>query len=93
MPNGKIVGLSKIARVIDALAKKLQVQERLTSELCELLSNTLGAKGVIVVCEAGHLCMKMRGVEKQNSITTTSDFTGAFNQAKTREEFMNLIRG
>ena len=91
MPNGKIVGLSKIARVIDALAKKLQVQERLTSELCELLSNTLGAKGVIVVCEAGHLCMKMRGVEKQESTTTTLEYSGIFEDNALRAEFFKML--
>jgi len=80
IPNGYITGLSKIARVVDIFSHRLQVQE------------TLNPLGVMVVVEAKHMCMQMRGVEKQNSITTTSDFTGAFNQAKTREEFMNLIR-
>ena len=91
MPDGKIVGLSKIARAVNALAKRLQVQERLTSELCELLSNTLGAKGVIVVCEAGHLCMKMRGVEKQDSTTTTMEYSGVFEDNNLREEFLKLL--
>lgn len=91
IPNGKIVGLSKIARVIDALAKRLQVQERLTSELCELLTRTLGAKGVIVMCEAGHLCMKMRGVEKQESMTTTLEYSGDFENENLRSEFLKML--
>lgn len=91
MPDGKIVGLSKIARVVNALAKRLQVQERLTSELCELLTNTLSAKGVIVVCEAGHLCMKMRGVEKQESLTTTMEYSGDFNNENLRMEFLKML--
>lgn len=91
MPDGKIVGLSKIARVVNALAKRLQVQERLTSELCELLSRTLSAKGVIVVCEAGHLCMKMRGVEKQESQTTTMEYSGDFNNENLRMEFLKML--
>ena len=92
VPSGKIVGLSKMARIVNAFARRLQVQERFTAELCTEIRRATGAAGVIVVCNAQHLCMKMRGVEKHNSITTTSDFTGAFNQAKTREEFMNLIQ-
>ena len=91
MPDGKIVGLSKIARVVDSLAKRLQVQERLTSELCELLSKTLGAKGVIVVCEAGHLCMKMRGVEKQDSTTTTLEYSGVYEDCSLRAEFFKML--
>lgn len=91
MPDGKIVGLSKIARVVDSLAKRLQVQERLTSELCELLSKTLGAKGVIVVCEAGHLCMKMRGVEKQDSTTTTLEYSGVYEDSSLRAEFFKML--
>ena len=87
-----MIGLSKLARIVNVYAQRLQVQERLTAEVCQSVANVLDAKGVIVVCNAQHLCMKMRGVEKQNSVTTTSDFTGAFNQAKTREEFMNLIQ-
>lgn len=87
IPNGKIVGLSKIARVVNSLAKRLQVQERLTSELCELLYRTLDTKGVIVVCEAGHLCMKMRGVEKQDSTTVTVEYCGAFEDNNLRAEF------
>lgn len=93
IPNGYITGLSKIARVVDIFSHRLQVQERMTSQIKECIQETLNPLGVMVVVEAQHMCMQMRGVEKQNSITTTSDFTGAFNQAKTREEFMNLIRG
>ena len=92
IPNGYITGLSKIARVVEVFAKRLQVQERLTLQIKQCIQETLNPLGVMVVIEARHMCMQMRGVEKQNSITTTSDFTGAFNQAKTREEFMNLIR-
>lgn len=93
IPNGKITGLSKIARVVDIFARRLQVQERLTTQIKECIQNTLNPLGVMVVIEAEHLCMQMRGVQKQNSVTTTSDFTGAFNRPETREEFMNLIRG
>ena len=93
IPNGYITGLSKIARVVDIFSHRLQVQERMTLQIKEGIQETLNPLGVMVVVEAQHMCMQMRGVEKQNSITTTSDFTGAFNQAKTREEFMNLIRG
>lgn len=93
IPNGKITGLSKIARVVDVFARRLQVQERLTTQIKECIQNTLNPLGVMVVIEAEHLCMQMRGVQKQNSVTTTSDFTGAFNRSETREEFMNLIRG
>lgn len=92
IPNGYITGLSKIARVVDVFARRLQVQERMTLQIKECIQNTLNPLGVMVVIEAQHMCMQMRGVEKQNSTTTTSDFTGAFNQAKTREEFINLIR-
>lgn len=92
IPNGYITGLSKIARVVDAFARRLQVQERLTLQIKECIQKTLNPLGVMVVVEAQHLCMQMRGIKKQNSITTTSDFCGAFNQAKTREEFMNLLR-
>lgn len=91
IPNGYITGLSKIARVVDIFAHRLQVQERLTQQIKDCIEETLHPLGVMVVVEAKHMCMQMRGVEKQNSITTTSDFSGAFNQAKTREEFMNLI--
>ncbi len=93
IPNGYITGLSKIARVVDIFSHRLQVQERLTQQIKECIDETLHPLGVMVVVEAKHMCMQMRGVEKQNSITTTSDFSGAFNQAKTREEFMNLLRG
>ena len=93
IPNGYITGLSKIARVVDIFSHRLQVQERMTLQIKECIQETLNPLGVMVVVEAQHMCMQMRGVEKQNSITTTSDFTGAFNQAKTREEFMDLIRG
>ena len=92
IPNGYITGLSKIARVVDIFSHRLQVQERMTLQIKECIQETLNPLGVMVVVEAKHMCMQMRGVEKQNSITTTSDFTGAFNQAKTREEFMNLNR-
>lgn len=92
IPNGKIIGVSKVARIVDMFSRRLQVQERLTREISSALEEILNAEGVGVVMEARHLCMQMRGVEKQNAITTTSDFTGAFNQAKTREEFMNLIQ-
>ncbi|KGI60861.1 GTP cyclohydrolase I [Prevotella sp. DNF00663] len=93
IPDGYITGLSKIARVVDIFSHRLQVQERLTQQIKDCIQNTLHPLGVMVVIEAKHMCMQMRGVEKQNSITTTSDFSGAFNQAKTREEFMNLLRG
>ena len=93
IPNGYITGLSKIARVVDIYSHRLQVQERLTQQIKDCIQNTLKPLGVMVVIEAKHMCMQMRGVEKQNAITTTSDFSGAFNQAKTREEFMNLLRG
>lgn len=92
IPNGHITGLSKIARVVDIFSHRLQVQERMTQQIKECIESTLKPLGVMVVIEARHMCMQMRGVEKQNSVTTTSDFCGAFNQAKTREEFMNLIR-
>ena len=91
IPNGYITGLSKIARVVDIYAHRLQVQERMTLQIKECIEQTLHPLGVMVVVEARHMCMQMRGVEKQNSVTTTSDFSGAFNQAKTRQEFMNLI--
>ncbi len=91
IPNGYITGLSKIARVVDIYSHRLQVQERMTLQIKECIEQTLHPLGVMVVVEARHMCMQMRGVEKQNSITTTSDFSGGFNQAKTRQEFMNLI--
>ena len=92
IPNGKITGLSKIARVVDVFARRLQVQERMTTQIKECIQQTLNPLGVMVVIEAEHLCMQMRGVQKPHAVTTTSDFTGAFNRAETREEFMNLIR-
>lgn len=92
IPNGHITGLSKIARVVDIYSHRLQLQERLTMQIKDCIQNTLNPLGVMVVIEAQHMCMQMRGVQKLNSITTTSDFTGAFNTAKTREEFINLIR-
>lgn len=91
IPNGYITGLSKIARVVDIFSHRLQVQERMTLQIKDCIQETLKPLGVMVVVEAKHMCMQMRGVEKQNAITTTSDFSGAFNQAKTREEFMNLL--
>lgn len=92
IPNGHIVGLSKIPRVVDAFSRRLQVQERLTNEIRDCIQETLNPKGVAVVIEAQHLCMQMRGVQKQNSATTTSAFSGSFmNSEKTRSEFMNLI--
>ncbi len=93
IPNGYITGLSKIARVVDIYSHRLQVQERLTQQIKDCIQQTLKPLGVMVVIEAKHMCMMMRGIEKQNAITTTSDFSGAFNQAKTREAFMNLLRG
>lgn len=92
IPKGYITGLSKIPRVVDIFSHRLQVQERLTQQIMSCIKNTLKPMGVMVVIEAEHMCMQMRGVEKQHSITTTSAFSGAFNQAKTREEFMNLIK-
>ena len=91
IPNGYITGLSKIARVVDAYARRLQVQERLTQQIKNCIQNTLHPLGVAVVIEARHLCMMMRGVQKQNSVTTTSDFSGAFEKLATREEFIRLI--
>ena len=91
IPNGYITGLSKIARVVDIFSHRLQVQERLNQQIKDCIQNTLHPLGVMVVIEAKHMCMQMRGVEKQGAVTTTSDFSGAFNQAKTREEFMNLL--
>ena len=92
IPNGKITGLSKIARVVDVFARRLQVQERMTTQIKDCIQQTLNPLGVMVVIEAEHLCMQMRGVQKPHAVTTTSDFTGAFNRPETREEFMNLIR-
>ena len=92
IPNNAVTGLSKIARVVDVFAHRLQIQERMTTQIKNCIQKTLNPLGVMVVVEAQHMCMQMRGVEKQNSITTTSDFTGVFNQAKTREEFISLIK-
>lgn len=91
IPNGHIVGLSKIPRVVDSFARRLQVQERLTNEIRDCIQNTLEPAGVAVVIECKHLCMSMRGVQKQNSVTTTSAFTGAFVNETTRGEFLRLI--
>jgi GTP cyclohydrolase I len=92
IPNGRIVGLSKVPRVVDAYARRLQVQERLTNEIRDCIQGTLAPLGVAVVLECSHLCMQMRGVQKQNSVTTTSAFTGAFlEDHRTREEFIKLI--
>lgn len=91
IPNGTITGLSKIARVVDVFSRRLQVQERLTTQIKECIHNTLKPLGVAVVIEAQHLCMQMRGIQKQHSITMTSDFTGAFQKTATREEFIKLI--
>ncbi len=92
IPNHYITGLSKVARVVDIFSRRLQIQERLTTQIKNCIQETLNPLGVMVVIEAQHMCMQMRGVEKQHSVTTTSDFTGIFNQAKTREEFISLIR-
>lgn len=92
VPDGKMIGLSKLARIVECFARRLQVQERLTAQVCELLSEAMPAKGVIVSCTAQHLCMKMRGVEKQDSSTTTYDYNGIFeNEPSLREEFLRLI--
>ena len=91
IPNGQVTGLSKIPRVVDCFARRLQIQERMTKQIRECIQEALHPLGVMVVVEAQHMCMQMRGVEKQGSVTTTSDFCGAFNQAKTREEFLQLI--
>lgn len=91
IPNGRIVGLSKVPRVVDAFARRLQVQERLTMDIRNCIEQTLNPLGVAVVIEAQHLCMVMRGIQKQHSIATTSAFTGEFNSEKTRAEFMRLI--
>ena len=91
IPNGYITGLSKLARVVDIYSHRLQVQERMTQQIMECIQAALNPLGVMVVIEAKHMCMQMRGVEKDNSMTVTSAFSGAFNQAKTREEFLNLL--
>lgn len=91
IPNGHIVGLSKIPRVVDVFARRLQVQERLTEQILDCINNTLNPEGVAVVIEASHMCMMMRGVQKQNSTTTTSGFRGSFKETDTRNEFLKLI--
>lgn len=91
IPNGQVVGLSKIPRVVDAFARRLQVQERLTDQILHCIQDTLQPLGVAVVIEAAHMCMMMRGVQKQNSVTTTSAFTGEFKNVETRTEFLNLL--
>lgn len=91
IPNGHIVGLSKIPRVVDIFSRRLQVQERLTHEILTCINDTLKPRGVAVVIEAAHMCMMMRGVQKQNSVTTTSGFRGAFERIETRNEFLRLI--
>ncbi len=91
IPDGYIVGLSKIPRIVDVFARRLQVQERLTHEVLHCIQDTLNPIGVAIVVEARHMCMMMRGVQKQNSVTTTSAFTGAFNNVETRTEFLNLV--
>ncbi len=93
IPDGTITGLSKVARVVEAFSRRLQVQERLTTQIKDCIQETLKPLGVAVVIEAKHLCMQMRGVQKQNSVTTTSDFTGAFNKEATRLEFLRIISG
>lgn len=93
IPNGYITGLSKITRVVDIFSHRLQVQERLTEQVMQCINDTLKPQGVMVVIEAKHMCMQMRGVEKQNSITTTSAYSGVFESSKTRNEFMDLLRG
>ncbi|WP_016987977.1 GTP cyclohydrolase I FolE [Flavobacterium sp. ACAM 123] len=91
IPNGQIVGLSKIPRIVDAFARRMQVQERLTDQIKNCIQEALNPLGVAVVIEAQHMCMQMRGIQKQNSVTTTSSFTGAFEEDKTRREFISLI--
>ena len=91
IPNGHIVGLSKIPRIVDVFSRRLQVQERLTEQILECIDSTLKPQGVAVVIEAAHMCMMMRGVQKQNSVTTTSGFRGSFKNMETRTEFLKLI--
>jgi len=91
IPNGHIVGLSKLPRIVDIFSRRMQVQERLTHDILECINSTLKPQGVAVVIEAQHMCMMMRGVQKQNSVTTTSGFRGQFEKIETRNEFMNLI--
>ena len=92
IPNGHIVGLSKLPRIVDIFSRRLQVQERLTEQILDCINSTLNPKGVAVVIEASHMCMMMRGVQKQNSTTTTSGFRGAFKDTDTRNEFLNLVK-
>ena len=92
IPNGQIVGLSKLPRIVDIFSRRLQVQERLTEQILDCINSTLNPKGVAVVIEASHMCMMMRGVQKQNSTTTTSGFRGAFRDTDTRNEFLNLVK-
>ena len=93
IPDGRIIGLSKVARLVNVFARRLQVQERLTAQVCREVGRIVGAKGVMVVCNAHHLCMKMRGVEKQESTTTTMDYVGAFaDDASLRQEFLDLLK-
>lgn len=92
IPDGQVTGLSKIARVVDCFARRLQIQERMTKQIREAIQEALHPQGVMVVIEAQHMCMQMRGVEKQNSVTTTSAFSGIFKAQETRQEFMNLIK-
>lgn len=92
IPNGSIVGLSKLARLVDVYSRRLQVQERMTREICADLAESLSSMGVIVVCEAQHLCMKMRGVEKQDSTTVTMHYTGEFEKVELRNEFLELLK-
>lgn len=93
IPDGKILGISKLARIVEMFARRLQVQERLTAEVCNEIAKVVGAKGVIAVCEAGHLCMKMRGVEKQDSTTVTMEYNGIFAEdPQLREEFLRQIK-
>ncbi len=92
VPDGKIVGLSKLARIVNVYARRLQVQERFTAQICDEIRKVVEAKGVMVVCKGEHLCMKMRGVEKQDSSTTTTHYNGVFDDASLRAEFLNAIR-
>ena len=92
IPNGHIVGLSKLPRIVDIFSRRLQVQERLTEQILDCINSTLNPKGVAVVIEASHMCMMMRGIQKQNSTTTTSGFRGAFRDTDTRNEFLNLVK-
>ena len=93
IPDGRIVGLSKIPRVVEVFARRLQVQERMTSQICQCINETLHPKGVMVMVEAQHLCMQMRGIEKQGAVTVTSNFTGVYQDATLRAEFYNQLKG